>query len=164
MTSGALVIVHWLGFGFIVFAVAAAAGVAAARTHFAICVFVAVMSVLVALALLCFGAGDAALAVALLGVGVAPVLLLGGVLLSTPAIRAKRRGAPWLVIFAVAATSVALIWATQDAMPPQTPLPAPLGFGAWLAMLVLVAGFVCTGLLGYGERGALERKIGRLDR
>lgn len=164
MTGGALVILHWLGFGFTVLAAATAASVAAARTHFATCVLVAVTSVLAALALLCFGAGEAALAVALLGVGVAPVLLLGGVLLSTPAIRNKRRGASWLVIFAVGAASMALIWATQDAAPPQTVLPAPLGLGAWLALLVFVAGFVCTGLLGYGERGALERKFGEPER
>jgi hypothetical protein len=163
MTGAALTLLHWLGFGFILFAVAVAIGAAMARTHFATTVLVAVVAVLVALALLCFGAGEAALAVTLLGVGMAPVLLLGGILLSTPAIRGKRRPS-WLAMLAIGATSVALIWATRDAAAPQIALTPPLGFGLWLALLVFVAALVCVGLLGYGERGALGAAPARPER
>lgn len=152
----AVLILHWLGAGFVALALVAAAGVVTARTHFASCVHLAVISIFAALALLCFGAGDAALAAALVGVGVAPVVLLGGILLSAPAIRAKPRTTPWLSAVAAAATGLALLWSTQDAAPLQVTLAPPVGLGVWLAALVLVAGFACAGLLGYGERGALE--------
>jgi hypothetical protein len=156
MTGAALTLVHGLGVGLILLALVVAASVVTARTHFATIVCVVAMSMLVALALLCFGADQAALAVTLLGVGVAPLLLLGGVLLSTPAIRTKRH-APWPAMLAVAVTSLALIWATRDVAPPQAALSPPLGLGQWLALLVFIAAIVCAGLLGYGERGALER-------
>ena len=158
------VLVDWLGFGFVVLALAAGAAIAASRTHFAACVLVAATSVLAGLALLCFGAGEAALALTLMGVGLGPVILLGAILLTTPAIRAKSPSSPWPVIVAVGVASVVLIWATQDAAAPRAALAQPVGLGVWIVLLVLVTGYVCAGLLGYGERGALEQEFGEPDR
>lgn len=154
MTATSALIVHWLGFAFTALAMLAALAIATARAHFAICVYVAVTSVLAALAALCFGAGAAALAIALVGVGIVPILMLGGVLLSTRAIRKVKTGRQFFIPIAAGFAALALIWGTLDATPAQN-FAQPLGVGAWLSPLLMLAGFVCTGLLGYGERGAL---------
>ena len=159
MIASTTLLLHWLGAGFAVLAIVAAGGVVTARAHFATCLLIAATSAMAALALLCFGAGGAALAVALVGVGLVPVLMLGGVLLSARAIRGGKGGSPRFVTVAVAAVAVALIWATQDVVPPTAPLATPVGIGFWLTALVFVTGLVCAGLLGYGERGALAPRM-----
>ncbi|MFT3726292.1 MAG: hypothetical protein QM759_00495 [Terricaulis sp.] len=151
-----------LGVGFVVLAIVAAFCVVTSRAHFATTVFAAGASVMTALALLCFGAGAAALAVALAGVGVVPVLMLGGVLLSGRSIRGGgQTGAPRLTVIAAVLVAAALLWATQDATPLRAQAEAPLGIGAWLAALLFATGLTCAGALGYGERGALMRRAGR---
>ena len=44
---------------------------------------------------------------------------------------------------------------------PRPTNPEPVALGFWLAPLLLVAAAACVGLLGYGERGALQRRVER---
>jgi len=155
----ATLITQWLGLACIVLALATGLGAAAARSYFVLCVFMAAAAVFVALALLSFGAGQAAAALAIIGVAMIPALLLGGLLLSGRAIRSKRRaGAPWLTVLALAAFAALVVWGVSDVAPLRAPVAPPVGLSAWLAPLLLAAAAIGAGLLGFGERGALERR------
>ncbi len=146
---------------------ASAIGASTARSLFSVSMFVAVAGALAAAALVALGAGEAALMQALFGIGVAPVVLLAAMLLSARAAKPRRDGRPWLTIVAAVATAVAVLWILPEMGPPSS---APtrtgggfdLGVTAWLAVLVFVAVAGAVALLGYGERGALQR--GPLER
>lgn len=133
----------------------AAIAVLGARSLFGLCVALAALSACAAGALLALGRADGAAGTAVLGVGIAPIVLLSAVLLSARAAKPRRRGAPWLSIGAAALAAAAMVWAapTLD-LAPQIAAPhegAPLA----LAALVFVGLATCVGLLGYGERGVL---------
>lgn len=157
MNGDPSLLVHALGVGFGLLAVIAAFGVVMTRAHFATALLVGATSVLAALALVCFGAGGAAFAVALVGAAIVPVLMLGGVLLSVRAMRGGAGGRRLTAIAAVLAAA-ALLWSTLDAAPMVAHVESTLGVGAWLAALLFAAALVCAGVLGYGERGALMRR------
>lgn len=128
-----------------------------ARSLFVMCMYLAAAGALGAAAVLAIGAGDAALAVALFAAVWAPLLLLAGMLLSARAAKSVRRGLPWASLAAGAmAAGVVLVAAPELGQAPVSVAYAG-GLGAWLAPLLFVAAAVCVGLLGYGERGALQR-------
>lgn len=152
--------VDWLALGFTFGVIAAALGAVTARSLFAMCMFIAAAGAMAAAALLARGAGDAGLGIALLLGGLTPFLLLAALLLSTRAAKPRRRGRPWITIAAACFAAGAVLWALPDL---GAPAPARIALtGAspitlWLTLLAF-AGFAgCAGLLGFGERGALER-------
>jgi hypothetical protein len=128
------------------------------------CVSVAAMCAVGAAATLAFGYGVAGVALALFGAALAPVLLLAGVLLSARAAKPQARGAPWLTLACGAAAAGAILWPAPELAAAARPLSAIAGSHTlWLAVLVFVAAAACAGLLGYGERGVLERRAGDRD-
>lgn len=148
---------QWLAPVLVAFAAIAAFGALAARSAFAMVMYLAVTAALAATALAAFGTGEAGLGLALCGVAIAPFLLLGSVLLSA---RASKRGAlPWVSAAIGAGSLIPIGWALAD-----LPLaPAPTGpsagiSGLWLALIVFVAAAACVGLLGFGERGVMQRR------
>lgn len=136
-------------------ALAAAVRALTARALFTVSVSLAASAAAGAGAMLALGGANGALLLALFGVGLAPVLLLAGALLSAPTARATRAGAPWLTLLAAAIPVAVLFWAAPTRA--QSALTASADIGPWLAMLVFVGAAACVALLGYGERGALER-------
>lgn len=157
--------VEILAFALMLGAIAAALGAATARSLVATSLFLSTAAALTAAALVALGAGDAALGVTLLGVGLAPVLLLGAMTLSTRAARKRKGAPPWIAIGAAMMAVSALVWA---AIAPRGSLAAldgvamAPGVASWLAVLVFAVVAATLGLLGFGERGALER-ASRLD-
>lgn len=134
---------------------AAAIAVLGARSLFSMCIALAALSACAAGALLALGQPDGALAFALLGAGIAPIVLLGGVLLSNRAVKPRVRGAPWISIGAAVFAGAAMLWAAPT-LDLGAAIAAPRGgLPIALAALVFAAIAACVGLLGYGERGVL---------
>ena len=75
----------------------------------------------------------------------------------------RRGGRPWLTIAGGASLVGALIWLLPDIQPVATPASGPDSslIVFWLAPLMFVAAAVAAALLGYGERGALQRSVER---
>lgn len=150
-------------------AVALALGVAVlalamlrARSLFITATAVAAMSALAAGAVLLLGGGDGAVALAAFGVGVAPLVLMGAVLLSSRTAKGGRSGLIAHGIGVAAAIAGAVLiapeWTTRapsDAAQAPTPL--------WLGVVVFVAVVACVAILGFGERGALDRNDRGMD-
>lgn len=145
---------------------ATALGVAAltARALFVSCAYLSALAALAAAAALLMGAGDGALALAVFGVALGPVLILCATLLSAPAVRA-RRSFPWLSIAMGVGAALVLFAATMDLTPASRPVVGQQtdALGFWLAPLLLVSAAACVGLLGYGERGAFARRTERRE-
>jgi hypothetical protein len=147
---------HWLALALMAAAIAAACGAAMSRSLFSVVMFVAVASALASAALLALSAAQAALDAALLGVGLAPMVLLAALLLSTRTTKSRRAGRPWLTLVAACAAGAAMLAAAPE-FEASAPVAGPAGsVTLWLAQLAAVAVFACVGLLGFGERGALE--------
>jgi hypothetical protein len=90
--------------------------------------------------------------------GIAPVALLGLILLSVRTTKAQRRARPWLSVGAAGAVALVVLWSTSElGVMTQVEAPPPEAIGAWMAPIVFVAVVAFIGLLGYGERGALQR-------
>lgn len=151
-----LLATHGLALTLTVIAMVTALGALLARSLVSMTMFLAGAAVLGGGAVLALGAGDAALAWMLTGFCLAPVILLAVMLLSARVVKA-RRGMPAFTIAAALAAGAAILWATSDvgAAPPMT---APSGgLAPWMTPLLFVGVAACVGLLGYGERGALQR-------
>jgi len=147
---------HGLALVFALLALVAAAGAAVARAHFVMTMLLTATALFAGLTLMSLSQASAALTLVVMGGGVLPVLFLGAVLLSTRAVRSKRRGGGvWMVLLAGAAAGI-VVWASQDIPARSPPQALPVGSPAWLGALLLAAAIVCVGLLGYGERGAFE--------
>lgn len=148
---------QWLGLVLIAFAVVAAFGALAARSAFAMIVFLAASAAMAAVALAAMGAGEAALGVALVGAAIAPFLLMGAVLLSARA--SKRSAFPLLSAALGAAALLPIGWALADLRGAPAVMDQAAGVsGLWLALVVFVAAAACVGLLGFGERGVMQRR------
>jgi len=142
---------------FLLGALACALGAVTARALFAACMAVAATCACAAVAVLARGADDAALALAFFGVGLAPVLVLGVLLLSARAVKPRKGGPVLGVLVAALFVLGAVAWLAPELI---TPRPAPVvepSAAFWLAPLVFVAAIGVIGLLGYGERGAFAR-------
>lgn len=134
--------------------------VAVSRTLFAIAALTAAFGALASLAAVALGAPYAALAFALAGAGLWPLFLLGSVLLSARAARARR-----LRIIATPLAFVligaAVLWLARDVAlaPPIAPMHAPaIGAAAlWIGALAAIGGLGAFALLAFGERGGFER-------
>jgi hypothetical protein len=108
-------------------------------------------------ALLLLKSNEGGVAVAVVTIAWMPILLLVGISLSTRATRQQRRR-PWVGLLAAIAVGIVFVWPlTEPAEAPHTPiLDQAAGLTFWLAPLLIVVAAICAGLLGYGERGALE--------
>ncbi len=138
---------------------AAAFAALTARSLLALCLCLAAVGALAAAVLLALGAGDAALTMAIVVAAWAPVLLIGAVLLSARSAKSFGAGAPWLSMLAAALAGGAIAFAAPDVGPALARAQAaPDAIGFWLAPLLLVVGVGCYGVLGFGERGALDRR------
>ena len=144
-------------------ALAAALGALTARSLFSMAMFVAAAGAMAAGALAARGATEAGLAQAFIGAALAPFVILACLLLSTRTTKPRRGARPWLTIAAGAAVAAALMWMLPDIRRPEiapaTESDATMTF--WLAPLMFVAVVAAAALLGYGERGALQRLVER---
>jgi hypothetical protein len=150
-------IAPWMALALMCVAFAAALGAVLSRALFVMCMYILAMGALAASALtLIYGGG--AVGVALLFAGIAPVALLGLILLSVRTTKAQRRARPWLSVGAAGVVAVLVLWSTAelDLAAPVEIAPAQ-SIATWIAPLVFVAVAAFIGLLGYGERGALQR-------
>jgi len=112
------------------------------------------VAALAAATLALLGGGDGAVALAALGVALAPVILLGGVLLSARTAKTTRGGL-WVNVLAVlAGIAAAIAIAPELGAPRAATSTAPLTL--WLGLIVFVAAAACVAVAGYGERGALR--------
>lgn len=145
----------WAALAAIALTAVAAAGVLMARSLFSACVGLAAVCASGASALLALGYGDGALTLALGGAGVAPVLLLAGVLLTARAAKPRRGRFPWLSMAGALAAGAAMMWVAASLAPGEAIAP-PGGVSIAFAALVFVAVAACVALLGYGERGILH--------
>jgi hypothetical protein len=156
--SGVETGLHWLALGFTCAAFVIAIAALMARSLFAMCMYLAAAGVLGAAAMLALGAGDAGLAAALFLAAWAPLLLLAAMLLTARATKAKRRSGPWFSLAAALVTAGGVLAVVPELGDAATPAAGGAGaIGAWLAPLLLVAAAACVGLLGFGERGALQQ-------
>jgi len=145
----------WIAVVMILLSAAAALALLTARSLFSASIALAAMCACATGALLAIGEADGALALSLVGAGIAPVLLLGGMLLSSRAVKPRVRGLPWLSIAAAGCAAVAMLWAAPM-LGFEQPVAAPRdGASLSLGALVFVAAAACAALLGYGERGVL---------
>jgi hypothetical protein len=158
--SGTEAGLHWLALVFTCATFVVAIAALMARSLFAMCMHLAAAGVLAAAAALALGAGDGALVLALFVAAWAPLLLLAAMLLTARATKAKRRGGPWFSLIAASGAAAVALFAVPDlgAAAPAAANPGPIG--AWLASLLLAAAAACAGMLGYGERGALQQHPG----
>ncbi len=140
--------------GLIVIAISAASS----RALFGLTMFTACFAAIAAMAALALNAPYAALTFALIGVGHAPLFLLGASLLSARAARA-RRGRAVATPIALAIIMGAVMWGARDVIGAPAPARADeLGAVAiWIAVLIGAAGFGAFALLAFGERGGFER-------
>jgi hypothetical protein len=146
----------WLGIVLTAACCALAWGALATRAMFVMCVRLAASAALATAALLAFNAAPGALGLALVGAALGPVLLLAGVSLSAQT--SKLRVSLWFTAAPAAFIVAAIIWiAAGELGAPAPAMVATPVSGLWLAALAFVAAAACAALLGYGERGVLER-------
>lgn len=139
----------------------AAAAILRARSLFTMTVSVAAMSALAAGSVLLLGGRDGAVALAVFGVALAPLFLLGAMLLSVRIV--KSSSGRWVNIVALIA-GLGAAYAIAPEVAASHPAENHISsIGLWLAMLVFVAVVGCVALLGYGERGVLQR-LDKADR
>lgn len=134
-------------------AIVAALVALSVRALFAACLAVGAVSACAAAALMAMGAGEGALALALFGAALAPVLMLGGVLLSARASKAMKHGPIWFSAAAAGVVGVMAVWAAPELGATQAAAPLNGAAGPWLAAIVFVTALGALALLGFGERG-----------
>jgi len=127
-----------------------------ARSLFVTAACVAGVVALAAAAALLLGGGDGAVAMAAFGVAFAPLVIMAGVLLTARTARTTRGGLWVSVVAVVAGLAAAAVIAPELGGAPAALLShAPISL--WLGALVFVAAAGCVAVLGYGERGVLQR-------
>lgn len=128
-----------------------------ARSLFVTAGCVAGVAALAAGGVVLLGGGDGALALAAFGVGVAPVIVLGGVLLSARTAKTTGGGAWVSAIAVVSGVGAAVAIMPELGAPTSLPSAPSAPITLWLGALVFTCAAACVVVLGYGERGALRR-------
>jgi hypothetical protein len=137
-----------------------AASAALARSLFAMVVFLFVSALLAGITLLTLGYSGPALELVLIGAGLAPPLLLGTMLLSARAAKMRARPWPWLSVAAAGGAGMAMLAPVVPLGANAPAIVAPLAEHApWLSALMFAAAITGLGLLGFGERGAIEPHV-----
>jgi len=157
--EGMLVVAGFAVFALAGIALALAVAALRARALFVASVCGGLIVAAVSAALLATGAVLPAIALVTFGAALLVVWILGGMLLSANSVKATRRGAPWLT-FGAALVAAGLIMAVAAELSATHAAVSaePAGLPALITMLVFVTGVIVLGLLGYGERGAFERR------
>lgn len=156
MTDVAHIAAQWLALVLVAFASVAAFGALAARSVFAMILYLAAAATFAAVAVAALGAGPASLPMALTGAAIAPFVLMGAALLSARA--SKRSAFPWLSATLGAAALAPIGFAVADLRGGASPEQQSGVSGLWLTLIVFVVAAACAGLLGFGERGILQRR------
>lgn len=157
-------VAQWFALALSLGVIAAAFAAATVRSLFAMCMYLAAAAAMAAGVLLAQGRSDAALGAAIALGALAPLLILAALLLSARTAKPRRSGSPWLTIGAAAAAGVAVLWTVPDlrAVPVRIAMGAvaapQISIAALIAPLIFVSAAACLALLGFGERGALERQ------
>ncbi|MBI3440129.1 MAG: hypothetical protein HY054_16010 [Proteobacteria bacterium] len=141
--------------------IALGVAVAALRTRalFVAGVCVSLLTTAVCAALLISGAVVAAIALTACGAALLPVWSLGGALLSGNAVKAGRRRVSWLALGAVVGAIGLVAAVVPDLTVSHARVVAePQGLPVLLSALMFVAALSAVALIGYGERGALDRR------
>ena len=129
------------------------------RALFVASVTCGLMAAIGALVLLANGAVLPAIGLIAFGAMLFPAWLLGGMLLSANAVKENRRRGGWLAQVAALVTAAVIVAATPELAATHGVVHAdPAGLPALLATVMFVAGVSVIGLIGYGERGALDRR------
>jgi hypothetical protein len=160
MTMPVMQMLPWMAVSTAALLLLAVFAMLAARSLFAVAVGCAVLCACASAALAALGYDMASVAVALLG-GVAPILMLGGVLLSARAVKPRKRLSPMLSIAAGACAATAMLWGALRMDPDVAIAPSRDGGLVAFAPLVFVAVVGCSALLGYGERGVIDAQPDR---
>jgi hypothetical protein len=150
---------RWLAVAFALVAVIGGLAAGAARSLVGVCLSLVAVGASAACVLLLRDQGDAALAMVLVVCGWAPLLLLGGLLLSVQTTKPLSGGRPWLSVAAACTAAAVLLLAPLDfdlARNAAAPDDGDVSFVLWMTPLIFVMAIAAIGLLGYGERGALE--------
>lgn len=148
----------WLAAVLVFVAIATAIAVVNARSLFVMSVSIAATTAVAAAAVLALRGGDGALALAAFGVGLAPIILLAGVLLSARVTKAPARGVALLSAIGVAGAVTVVLYVAQDLPNARTqPIESGDAPSLWLGALMFVVAIGCAGVLGYGERGVLDQ-------
>lgn len=127
-----------------------------ARSLFVTAACLAGVVALAAAAALLLGGGDGAVAMAAFGVALAPVIVMAGVLLSARTAKTTRGGL-WISAVAVVAGVAAAVAIAPELGAGPTAAPSSAPISLWLGVLMFVAATACVAVLGYGERGVLQR-------
>jgi hypothetical protein len=157
MSGGLSFLAPWLALTLMAAVAACAFAAATARSLVAMCLTLWSAAALAAAALLTMGQSNAALAMALLAACLAPVLVLATLLLSARVVKANKRRTPLVTAASAILVVGAIIWLLPNmpAAPSAGAIDASALFFAGPLLLAAVAAAV--GLLGFGERGALEK-------
>jgi hypothetical protein len=162
MSGGALLFLTWLAAGLAGAMLAAGVAALLARSLLAACIYVFTSSACAAAAAAVLGADSASLALTAAAGGWAPVILLAGVSLTSRISRSTAGAMPWGSIAGAAALAMIVTWSARGRLAPapahEELAYANSGLGLWMAVIALAAGAGCIALLGFGERGALERR------
>ena len=145
---------------FVAMALALATGCAAigARSLFAALIALMATVSLGGMSLAAFGAAQGALALIVVGVGVAPAALLGAIVLTArSAPDGGRLHAGMLGAAALLAGLAIMLCAPSLSWFEGAPAAPPRGLPMLLAVVLFVAATGAAGLLAFGERGLLNR-------
>jgi hypothetical protein len=149
----------WLALALLCAALACALGAALARSLFAMTLSIAACGVCAGVAALARAQEMAGLAQALIWLGVAPIVLLGALLLTTRTARSRKRRPPYAAMIAALAALAIPVWPAilefRYALTPAALELAPIA--ALLGALAFVVAVFALGALGFGERGLFAR-------
>lgn len=149
---------QWLAVALMGVALAAALGAIMARSLTALCMHLMAAGAAIAALALLLGAGEGAVAVALIAAAWAPVLLLAAMLLSARIVKAGRVIGMLPGALAAAAAALATWWPLAE-LDGRTVAGGGLAQSPafWIAPLMLACTITVVAMVGYGERGAFRR-------
>ncbi|MDX2274679.1 MAG: hypothetical protein NW206_04440 [Hyphomonadaceae bacterium] len=152
----------WLAL--VLIAASAACAVAAATTRSLVILALSLWAcaAFATTALLCLSESTGALALALFAAGLAPALLLATLSLSARAVKGPKRKLPYLTIAGGLCVIGVLIWGLPDLASAARQQRANDDAALYFLSVTVFAGIAAlVGVLGFGERGALEKFMGR---
>jgi hypothetical protein len=160
MTGFVQLAAPWMAVSAVILALIAAAAVFMARSLFTLAMSIAAFCACMAGGVAALGFGDASLALAVFGAAIAPVVLLGGMLLTARSVKPRKSALPWLSIVAALGAAAAMLWAIPTIDLSASITKAQGSSGADVVAVLFAACVGCIAVLGYGERGVLESRKG----
>ncbi len=148
---------EWLGAAALVGALAALLGLVLNRSLLAVHACLIALTAFCAIGLAAFARSGAAIALGALGVGLAPVIALNVLSLTSRSAERRAGAGSWFVIGLLSLAglgAVAAIAGVDLDVAGATPAAFSSQAAAWIAVLVGGAAMSAFGLLAHGERGA----------